>query len=177
MVKPDYQMQNPIIQRELIGMLRTRKAVAVLVALAAVLALLVVVRWPDEGLVGLGGEQSRQVLRVFGYGLLVLLVLLAPVFPAASVVGEKQRGTLALLLNSPLSPMAIVGGKLAGAVGYVLLLVIVSLPAAAACFAMGGVTLGQVCWLYAVLGITAIQYATLALLVSSYAQTTDGALG
>ena len=169
-------MQNPIIQRELIGMLRTRKAVAVLVALAAVLALLVVVRWPDEGLVGLGGEQSRQVLRVFGYGLLVLLVLLAPVFPAASVVGEKQRGTLALLLNSPLSPMAIVGGKLAGAVGYVLLLVIVSLPAAAACFAMGGVTLGQVGWLYAVLGITAIQYATLALLVSSYAQTTDGAL-
>ena len=168
---------NPIIQRELIGTLRTRRALIVAVAFVVVLGGLVILRWPGEGRVGLGGAQSRQVLRVFGYGLMTGLILLAPVFPATSIVRERVGRTLALLLNSSLSPLSIVTGKLVGAVGYILLLVALSVPAAAACFAMGGIGLvDQLGLLYLVLLATAIQYATLGLLVSSYATTTDGAL-
>jgi ABC-type transport system involved in multi-copper enzyme maturation permease subunit len=54
---------------------------------------------------------------------------------------------------------------------------VVTLPAAAACHALGGtVVRGGIGWLYFVLGVTALQLATLGLLVSSRAQTTDGAL-
>lgn len=170
-------MTNPIIQRELIGMLRTRKALAILVALPALLAVLVIGRWPSEGTVDLEGTQAMQVMRVFGYGLLVGLVLLAPVFPATSIVRERVQGSLALLLNSPLSPVAIVFGKLISAVGYVLLLLLLSLPAAAACYAMGGVYLvEQLLPLYAVLFMLAISYATLGLLISSFAARPDSAL-
>jgi ABC-type transport system involved in multi-copper enzyme maturation permease subunit len=170
-------MNNPIIQRELIGMLRTRKALAIMLALPAALAVLVVGRWPSEGTVDLQGTQAMQVLRVFGYGLLVGIVLLAPVFPATSIVKERVQGSLALLLNSPLSPVSIVIGKLVSAVGYVLLLLLLSLPAAAACYAMGGIYLvEQLIPLYLVLFLTALSYAMLGLLVSSWAARPDSAL-
>ena len=65
----------------------------------------------------LSGEQAQAVLRLFGYGLLVSLILLTPVFPASAVVREKQQRTLELLLNSPLTPWSIFLGKTGGVAG------------------------------------------------------------
>ena len=39
---------NPIVQRELVAMLRTRRALALQVCLVAALSLLVVLRWPTD---------------------------------------------------------------------------------------------------------------------------------
>lgn len=169
-------MNNPIIQREFIGTLRSPRALAAMVVVAAALAALVLVRWPSEARVDLSGGQARQVLRVFGYGLMTVLILLAPVFPATSIVRERVQGTLALLLNSPMNPWAIVIGKLVGVIGFVALLLALSLPAAAACFAMGGIGLTQLGAIYAVLFMLSLMYATLGLLVSSYAHSVDAAL-
>ncbi len=175
-------MNNPIIQREFIGTLRSPKALAGMVALVVALAALVLVRWPSEGAVAYdvenaSGAQAQQVLRVFGYGLMTVLILLAPVFPATSIVKERVQGTLALLLNSPMNPWSIVYGKLVGVVGFIGILLLLSLPAAAACYAMGGIDLvNQLLFLYLVLFCLALMYATIGLVVSSYAKTTDGAL-
>lgn len=170
-------VENPVGQRELIGLLRTRKALAMQVLFALFLALLVVLRWPGEATVELSGARSQQVFRLFGYGLLTLTILLVPAFPATSIVREKNRGTLALLFNSPMSAWSIYYGKLAGSLGFVLLLLVMSVPAAAACYAMGGVSLsGDVLALYALLVLLAIQYTALGLLVSSLANSTDAAL-
>src|ERR687883_1558820 len=103
---------NPILRRELLEVLRTRRAVALQLGLAVACALLVLVRWPTGETADLSGARSLQVLRVFGYGLLAGILLLVPAFPAASLVREKVKGTLALLLNSPLSAVAIYAGKL-----------------------------------------------------------------
>lgn len=170
-------MKNPIIERELTGVLRTRKALVLQVGLAVVFALLVLLRWPSDALADLSGSRARQVFELFGYGLLATLALMAPAFPASSIVKEKNRGTLALLLNSPMRPTSIYFGKLVGTLGFVLLLMAMSLPAMAACYAMGGISLvDDVLLLYAVLGLTAAQYTALALAVSCYANSTDSAL-
>ena len=170
-------MNNPIIQRELVGMLRTGRALALQVLLVLVLSTLVVLKWPSRAQVDLYFTQSQQVLSVFAYGLMVGVILLAPVFPATSIVRERQQGTLTLLLNSPMSGTKILFGKLIGTVGFVLLLLVLSLPAAAACYTMGGVDLwGQLLYVYVVLFVAALQYATLGMLVSTYARSTDAAL-
>ena len=52
-------MSNPIIERELIGTLRTRKAAILLIGLAVTFALLIIVRWPSDARVELNGTQSR----------------------------------------------------------------------------------------------------------------------
>ena len=169
-------MPNPIIHRELLGMLRTRRALAVQVALAVALAALVLLYWPAEGRVELSYRQSMQVLRVFGYGALVGVMVLVAVFPATTIVREKQQGTLALLLNSPMGPASILWGKLVAAMGFAALLLVLSLPAAAACYAMGGVSAAQLGKVYLVLAMLALQNATLALLVSSLVGSSDAAL-
>lgn len=170
-------LNNPIVERELIGLLRTRKALAMLVATAAIFALLVVIRWPTNSIVGQSGAQSLQVFRLFGYGMLVLMVLMVPVFPATSIVHERLKGTMALLLNSPMHPLSIYLGKLAGVLGFVILLLLMSMPAAAACYVMGGLSLTtDVVRLYWVLGLACVQFTTLGLLVSAYAGSTDSAL-
>ncbi|MEO1981555.1 MAG: ABC transporter permease subunit [Fuerstiella sp.] len=168
---------NAILERELLSLLRSHKAFAIQATVALFCGLLIVLRWPEGARVDMAGARSREVFALFGYGLLACLVLLAPVFPATNIVREKQQGTLLLLLHSPLNPVTIYFGKLIATSGFVLLLMALSLPAAAACHAMGGVSLwGELAALYGVLIVVAIQYGTLGLLISSRARSTDSAL-
>ena len=170
-------MSNPIIQRELVGTLRMGRAFGLQLVLLLVLLGLVLIKWPSDSLAEQSGAQSQQVLRVFVYGLLALVMLLAPAFPATSIVREREQGTLTLLLNSPMNRWKILFGKLAGVLGFVLLLMVLSLPAAAACFAMGGVDLRSTFGpIYLILGLLALEYAVLGLWVSSRAGSADSAL-
>lgn len=168
---------NPIVRRELLDWLRTRKAVAALALIGAAAAALVLARWPSAGVGDLNGAAALQVLRVFGYGMLACLILVLPAFPATSVVRERVKGTLALLLNSPMSPRSIYLGKLGGALGFVGLLLAVTVPAAAACFPLGGSTMsGGVGLLYVVLAMAGVQVTTVGLYVSCRTMSVDGAL-
>src|SRR5207244_7741405 len=90
---------------------------------------------------------------------------------------EKIKGTLALLLNSPLGSWSIYVGKLGGVLGFTAILLLMTLPAAAACHAVGGTAMQNgILALYAVLSVAALQLSTLALLVSSRANAVDSAL-
>ena len=168
---------NPIVRRELLGLLRTPTAVSVVIGCAVITAVLIVVHWPAGGVADIGGTAALGMLRGLGYGLLSGLLLVLPAFPATAIVRERVAGTLALLLNSPLPPWSIYLGKLGGILGFTAILLLMTLPGAAAGYALGGSTVtGGVGLLYVVLFVAAIQIATVGLLVSSRAQGIDGAL-
>ena len=167
---------SPIVRRELLGLLRTRAAAASLVGCAAVTAALVVVHWPAAGVADLGGVAALGVLRGLGYALMAGLLLVLPAFPAAAIVRERVRGTLALLLNSPIPPSAIYIGKLGGVLGFTCVLLLMTLPGAAAGYALGGsATSGGVWLLYAVLLLAALQVSTIGLFVSGRTLRIDAA--
>ncbi|MCO8124614.1 ABC transporter permease [Stieleria sp. TO1_6] len=168
---------NPVVQREFFGILRSPRSFATLLVLSIGFSAAVLMRWPSDATVDLSGSQSLEVFRVFGYGLLAGVVFLVPAFPATSIVNEKNSGTLALLLNSPLRPTSIYFGKLAGVLLFAVLVLLASLPGAAACYAMGGIDLrGGLGLLYLVLALLVFQYATLGMLVSSFAESADAAV-
>ena len=170
-------MVNPIIQRELVGMLRERRTFAALTLLSLAFSLTIAVRWPTEPRMALSGSRSVEVFRLFMLGLLVALHLLLPVFPATSLVRERNRGTLALLLNTPLGLWRIYSGKLLAVFGLALLMLFISLPSAAACYALGGVSLGEgLGGCYLILALSSLELCALSLLVSSSASTTDAAI-
>lgn len=173
-------MKNPIVQREVIGFLRSWWAPALQVIPAIVLSTLILARWPSDAQVSIDGSQipaqSRQVFQLFGYGSLILVMLLVPIFPATTLVRERKQGTLSLLLNSPMTSWSIFGGKLLGCLCCVVLPLLMSLPAAAACYAMTGLDIAHLGWLYLILVMATIQYTTMALLISCMAPTTDAAL-
>lgn len=166
-----------IIRREMSEVLSSQKAAIAQLILAFACSLLVLLRWPTGEVSELSGERSLQVLRIFGYGMLAGILLLVPAFPATSLVREKVKGTLALLLNSPLSARSIYLGKLFGALGFAAILLLMTLPAAAACQAMGGtVVQGGMLALYGVLALAILQISTVGLFVSSRMNSPSGAL-
>jgi ABC-type transport system involved in multi-copper enzyme maturation permease subunit len=166
-----------IIQRELIGLLRQRRAVAVQIGIAAAFTLLIALRWPTEPRMALSGTRSQEMFRLLSYGMLGSVMLLLPMFPATSLVREKSQGTLALLFNTPLGAGRIFFGKLLAVLGVAAVIVAVTIPASSACFALGGVSFrGDLLSSYGIVALTALQYAALGLLVSSYAGSTDAAV-
>ncbi|MGD9857033.1 MAG: ABC transporter permease, partial [Planctomycetaceae bacterium] len=169
-------MANPIIQRELVSVLRRPGTVAVQCALAIGFLLLIALRWPTEPRVALSGVRSQEVFRLFAFGLLAAVLLLLPVSPATSIVRERNSGTLALLLNSSLSPWRIFAGKLLATLGLAGQMLVLSLPAAAACYALGGISLGNVLATYVLLALTAVLITTVGLLVSTYSASADAAV-
>jgi len=170
-------VSNPIIQREFSGLLRQKRTIVLQCGLAAALTLLIALRWPTEPRLALSGSRSQEIFRLVSYGLLGAVLLLLPVFPATSLVREKKRGTLTLLLNSPLGSGRIFAGKLLAILGFAAMLLVLTIPAIAACYALGGVSFyPDMVGVYAILAVTALQCASLGLLVSSYASTTDAAV-
>jgi len=170
-------MQNPVLERELIGFLREKRTIAAACGLTLLLGLLVALRWPTEPRMALNGSRSLEIFQLFTGGLLITLLLLFPVFPATSIVKEKQRGTLALLLNSPLGPLRIYLGKLGAVLGIALMFLILSVPAAAACYSIGGITVVRdIGGVYGILALTVLLCATLGLLISSLAESLDASI-
>ncbi len=170
-------MLNPLVQRELMTTLRQRRTLLLQCGLATAFSLLVILRWPTEPRMALSGTRSQEIFRLFAYGLLSALLLMLPVFPATNIVRERNSGTLALLLNTPLGPWRIFGGKLLGVLGLAGLMAALSLPAAAACYALGGISLwGHLLAVYGLLALAALQFVALGLLVSTYATTIDAAV-
>ena len=170
-------MFSALLRRELISFLRRRRMIAFQFGLAALFGLLVVIRWPTDGNAAQDGSQSQQIFRLFAYGLMAMMLLLLPVFPATSIVSEKKRGTLQLLLNSPLGPTRIFSAKLVAVVSLGVIILAMSMPAATACFCMGGLSLfGDISRTYQLLFVVALQYAAVGLLVSSFAQSVDSAV-
>ncbi len=165
---------NPVVAREFIGIMRSRRAIAMLLVLTLAFSCAVLMRWPADATVDLSGKQSIEVFRIFGYGILAAVVFLVPAFPATSIVNEKNGGTLSLLINSPLSAFSIYAGKVSGVLLFSVFVLLCSLPAAAACYAMGGIDLKrELGLLYLILLLAIVQYVTLGMLVSSFVQSAD----
>lgn len=170
-------MANPLVQRELVTALRQKRMLLLQCGLAAGFALLIIIRWPTDPRMALSGTRSQEVFRLFGYGLLSAMLLMLPVFPATSIVRERNSGTLALLLNTPLGSWRIFLGKIVGVLGLSGLMLVLSLPAASACYALGGISLrDDLLAVYLLLMLAACQLSAMGLLVSTYATTTDAAV-
>lgn len=167
---------NPIAARELLSTLRRPQWLWLQFGVAAGFVLVVLLRWPSDGRMALSGSRSQEVFSLFAYGMLAVLLLVLPSFPATSIVREKVQGTLALLFNTPLSRWQILRGKLTATLSLAGLLLCLSLPAGAACYALGGISLTQFVMAYVLLALTALTVASLGLLISTQATSADAAV-
>jgi ABC-type transport system involved in multi-copper enzyme maturation permease subunit len=168
---------NPVLRRELLDRLRSWKTVLAILAIAMISCGLVFLRWPTDATVDVVSQGPVLVFRPLALALTLAVMMLVPAFPATSLVAERRRGTLTLLLNSPMSAWQLYLGKLASNVALALILISVSLPALAACFAMGGISwVDHIGPLILVLIAMATQYAALGLWISIRSTSTDGAL-
>ncbi len=99
--------------------------------------------------------QSRGAVVHGGLLLLVLglALLVVPSLAAQSVNGDRERGTLAALQVTRLTPADIVLGKFTAAWGTALLFLLLTVPLALYATTQGGVPLGRLLSVLAVLGL------------------------
>ncbi|HOD80344.1 MAG: ABC-2 family transporter protein [Planctomycetes bacterium ADurb.Bin126] len=159
---------NPIIRKEVLMALRTRKAVLMQALYLLTVAALVFLLWPADGLQDIGGHQSRRILAVLAVAQAVLVALFAPVFTASSLTIERERNTLESLFATALKPWEIVLGKMVGSLSFLVLLVLSGVPALASPLLLGGLSGGEVLAAVGLLIVTAVYLGTVGLLVSSY---------
>ena len=158
---------NPIIRKEVLSSLRTRKAVVMQVAFLLVAAVLVWRSWPADGLQDIGSQQARRIFSMLAIGQLAMVALFAPAFTAASLTAEGEHNTLESLFCTRLRSWEIATGKIAGSLTFLILLVLSGAPALAAPFLMGGITGRELLAVMGILLLTAVYMGLIGLLVSS----------
>lgn len=147
---------NPIVIREIRGRMRSARAfwllAGFLVALTGTMMLVYSASYVTNGSnASTASEIGTSVfLTLIGTAMLVL-VLLATIMAASSIAGERERQTFDLLLTSQLSPGAIVVGKVLATMAYVVLLLSAMTPLIAIPLLIGGVDVGELCIMYAVI--------------------------
>ena len=166
-----------IAERELPAILRSRQTVWILLAVASIFAATVLLKWPESGVASLSGDQAKATFRSLALSMLAAVVLIIPAFPATGIVVEVRRRTMELLLNSPLRRFEIFTGKAIALLGFVLILLTVTLPAMASCYAMGGISFtNDVLVLYGFIVIVCLQLIVLGVLVGTFAGSPESAL-
>ena len=158
---------NPIIRRELLSALRTRKAILMQAAYLLVAGALVLLYWPAGGIQDIAGQEAQEMFGVLAVGELVLVILFAPAFTAASLTGEREHNTLESLYTTTMKPYEIVLGKIVGSLGFLMLLILSGIPALALPFLLGGVEGRQLLAVVGILIMTGLYLGMLGLLVSA----------
>lgn len=173
-----FLFDNPVLQRELLGNLRSPRSFVLLAAYQLFLAGIVLAAWPADGRLDLttNPPSARKLVDLFFLGQYVIASLMAPSFAAGAIAGEKERQTYEMLLASPLRPAAIVSGKLIASLTHLGLLIIASLPIIVLCLPLGGVSVYEVLAAYTGLVVSVILFGTIALFCGSHFSRTGSAL-
>ena len=97
----------------------------------------------------------------------LLTVLIAPAMTSGSVSTEREKGTLDLLITTPVSTLGMVVGKLFSSLAYLLLLIASSVPMMSIVFAFGGIAPEDVVRAYILLFASSIGLGSIGLFMSA----------
>ncbi|TWU37792.1 ABC-2 family transporter protein [Novipirellula aureliae] len=173
-----YIFENPVLQRELLGNLRTNRAFVLLLVYQLLLAAVVLLAWPSEQRLDLTSNppSAAKLVNLFFLGQYVIASLMAPSFAAGTITGEKERHTYEMLLASPLRPGAIVIGKMVASLTHLGMLILASLPIIVLCLPLGGVSVYEVLAAYLGLIVSVILFGAIGVFCSSYFSRTSNSL-
>jgi hypothetical protein len=99
-----------------------------------------------------------------------LITIIAPALTAASIVSERKLQTFDLLVTTPMTAMQMLTGKLISTIAFIVLLLVLSIPASALCIILGGSTISDVMQSYAILLIDGVLLSAIGLSFSCSAK-------
>lgn len=178
---------NPVLQKDILGLLRLKRIAAVLIFFVAVLGVMVLATWPQGGVIGgsvaVGGVPATSLVRTSDalmlglvLGQIIMLILVVPGVASVALTGEKEANTLEMLYASRLKPWQITFGKIGVAVAYPIILLLCGLPFAALLVWRGDMRSSDLLWAYALLVVCAIYLSAISLLISAMSRQSATAL-
>lgn len=136
--------QNPVLGREVLTIMRLRSVKACLLGLPLLLtALVMFVAEIDTSVGSSSAERGAGILSFAVTSALYMVALIGAVLGAQSLSGERQSGTLDLVLATGMTPWQIVAGKTTAVWVVLAVMLLACVPPLGICFVVGGVSLGQ----------------------------------
>lgn len=169
--------RNPVLQKELLTWLVSRKSFLIQLAFMAVLALSVIYFWPTDDQPGSQHQIGRTLFNNFFTTQMILAVALVPAVAASSISVERERGSLDLLLTTPISRWQLVLGKFVSTVTFMVLVFLCTAPIMVVCFLLGGFSLSELMANYLHLTVTVGVMAASGIVISAHRDRTLAALG
>lgn len=171
---------NPIILKELRSRMRGWRAFAILTFYLLVVSSFIILIYatyvsnrtvysPSAEEIGKVILNTMVVLQVF------MIMFTTPAFTAGAIVGERERQTFDILRTTLVSEQALVNGKLASALAYVLLLIAAAIPIESIAFLVGGVEWAEIIISQLLLIVGALTYALVGLYFSTVTKSTVAA--
>ena len=133
-------LDYPLLKRELIGLLRTRRAFWLALVLVALSTLIPLMAWPSGQRVS-SSRDHLEVFLAFAMTQLTVVLLITPAFTAAAFSGEREAGTLEMLYTTLLSPISLVVSKFLSSTCYILIILIATGPSLCVLVLLGGIPL------------------------------------
>ena len=179
-----------IMVKELRSRMRGRRAFIVLTVYLGILALITygvyVVVAPNArgmagGFGGFGGTANasaiigQSIFSILSIFQLILVSFIAPAFTAGQISLEREKQTLDLLISTPMRPAAIVIGKLAAALAFVVLMIVAAIPITAIVLMYGGASIEDIIRQQLVLLATALILGSVGLFYSALIKRTQAA--
>jgi len=115
-------------------------------------------------------------LHALTYVQLTLIFIALPAYAASTISGERERETLEMLRATLLSPWDVVTGKLLSVLAFGAILLGTTVPIAAWCLLLGGVSPTEVFRVYMLLLVTAWWVSSLGVLMSTHFSRAIGAI-
>src|SRR5947207_7196394 len=100
----------------------------------------------------------------------MLIAFIVPGATSGTIAREREMRTLPLIMSTPLSPLAIIVGKLLASASYVVLMAAAGIPLFTLVIMFGGVPGSQVISTAIVVLVTAFAFAALGVFISSVAR-------
>ncbi|HET7646902.1 MAG TPA: ABC transporter permease subunit [Candidatus Limnocylindria bacterium] len=176
-----------IAVKELRSRMRGRRAFVVLTIYLGLLALLTygiyVVVAPNARSMSVFGGSTPNASALIGQAIftfmsifqLILVAFIAPAFTAGQISLEREKQTLDLLVSTPMRPAAIVIGKLAAALAFVVLMIVAAIPITAIVLMYGGASIDDIVRQQLVLLASATALGSVGLFFSALLKRTQAA--
>ncbi|WP_326513079.1 ABC transporter permease [Clostridium intestinale] len=166
---------NPVWRKELMLSMRSiRFPLTLSISIGVLSGLLILVFDGILSSVRYGGNLSGLVGLYFTVTLIefILIGMISPTLTASAICGERERGTLDILLSTKMSPLSIILGKLLASLSKVVLLIIASTPVFAITLSLGGVSIINIIQMILLYIMTAIFCGSVGLFFSSVLKST-----
>lgn len=167
---------NPVLQRDLVAVLESRKTYFFTALYLFGSAAIVYWGWPEGDRILQGSEVSRHLFQTFCLTQLAVLGVMIPALSAPVLTQEKENNCYDFLISTPLNTSVLLIGKLAPAIVLSVVLIIGVFPIMSACALLGGISSVELMAGNMTLLCAAVTFASIGCFLSSVFERTQAAL-
>lgn len=171
--------RNPVVVKDIRTRMRARRTFILLSVHLVVLAIAVGGAYLvfQSSLTQTGNLEERRIFGKSIFGLLVWIELVmvsfvAPALASGAIASERERQTFDLLRVTLLPPSQLVLGKFLPGLGFLILLLLSSIPMQGPANLIGGVLWQEILLAFFLLAVTAVAFTALGLLISTLVHRT-----